>query len=412
MRKTLLVIALVFFALFAYPHKRALFNIIIDTDGGQDDFRAISLFCASADFNINAITSVDGVLFSNETANYVHELMQTYGHEGIPIGVGKDRKYKKTYRNHAIKAWQNLFPNISEKQLPDAQEVLLEALSNERRPTIIVALGPLGNIAELLREHPDIRKKIGQVIWYNSDANLKSGYNLDVDIEAFKFLDAMHIPLKIVSTPIKQTYSVEFWEILKEIEHSIYADSFIKFHEVFDNNEIQFWDDLTALYLCNLNFFSESFNTMGLPVLQPIQPFYPDILVSALLNVNKTGEGVIFNEIPVSDHWIMLDIRDYVDSVVAKHGKAEFKIVAFASEFHSHLGGYSIVGAKMGLRAMEYFHAGLDEIFVTSYAGYRPPLSCMNDGLQFGTGATIGYGSIKVKTDDLQAKARITYNKR
>ncbi|HKK68018.1 MAG TPA: FmdE family protein, partial [Bacteroidales bacterium] len=45
------------------------------------------------------------------------------------------------------------------------------------------------------------------------------------------------------------------------------------------------------------------------------------------------------------------------------------------------------------------FHVGLDELEVWSYAGDQPPLSCMHDGLQFSTGASLGYGNIHVPED-------------
>lgn len=57
----ILLLALLCFAQTSFAHKRAKYNIVIDTDSGIDDFRAITLFCASRDFNINCITTVDGV---------------------------------------------------------------------------------------------------------------------------------------------------------------------------------------------------------------------------------------------------------------------------------------------------------------------------------------------------------------
>jgi pyrimidine-specific ribonucleoside hydrolase len=69
------------------------------------------------------------------------------------------------------------------------------------------------------------------------------------------------------------------------------------------------------------------------------------------------------------------------------------------SELHRHLGTYSIVGAKMGLRARERFNVALDELRVESRAGLKPPLSCVNDGLQVATGASLGRGTITVVTN-------------
>lgn len=394
-----------------YAHKRALYNVVIDTDGGQDDFRAVTLFCASSDFNINAICSTDGVLHPNETASYFYYLMRRFGHEGIPIGVGKDRKIKKPYREHASKGWQQLFANSKPLDLPDASQVLFEAIGNEDKTTIVIALGPLGNIADLLTAHPELKKKIGLVLWFNNDENLKTGYNAETDRDALKSLDAMHIPLKIVSAPVDYSYGSVFTDGLGDL-NNVYAETMSKFNAAYTGSEIQIWDELCALYLTQPNFFTESYNRSGNAVLKPIEPFYPDVLAGAILNTNKSGQGVVFNEIPASGNWIMPDLRDRTDEIVQAYGPAEFKIVAMTSEFHSHLGAYSIVGAKMGMRAMEYFHAGLDEIQVISYAGSNPPLSCLNDGLQFGTGATLGYGSIQVDTVNVRPAARIIYNGR
>ncbi len=409
-KKAIWVIIAILISCTGYGHKRALFNIVIDTDGGQDDFRAITLFCASNDFNINAISVTDGVLHPDETAAYISMLMKLFGHEGIPIGIGKDRGIEKQFRNHALPGWQQLFPELQKTECNDAIHVLRNAIVNEKRPTVIVALGPLGNIADILKEYPELKQKIGLIIWYN-DAEATQGYNYESDKEAFRFLDAQHMPLKIVKGPRSYYYSEDFFAGLKELSN-VYASAFLQFNSAYTNNPVPLWDDLCALYLTNINFFSESYNQMGIPVLMPLEPFHGDVLAGAVLNVNKAGQGVVFNDIPSSGHWIMQDIRSEMEDIVRTHGVQEFKIVAMTSEFHSHLGAYSIAGAKMGLRVMEYFHAGLDEITITSFAGFRPPVSCLNDGLQFGTGATLGYGSIFVDTVNIRPAARITYNNR
>ena len=57
----------------------------------------------------------------------------------------------------------------------------------------------------------------------------------------------------------------------------------------------------------------------------------------------------------------------------------------------------------MGLRARELFNVALDEVRVESHAGFRPPLSCVNDGLQVATGASLGRGTIGVVTNGVLA---------
>ena len=60
----------------------------------------------------------------------------------------------------------------------------------------------------------------------------------------------------------------------------------------------------------------------------------------------------------------------------------------------------AIVGVKMGIRAREYFKVGVDQMKVVSFAGSEPPLSCLNDGIQVSTGATIGHGLIEVQNEN------------
>ncbi|HKK69333.1 MAG TPA: hypothetical protein VJ946_14010, partial [Bacteroidales bacterium] len=50
------------FSIPGYAHKKASFNIIVDTDAGIDDAKMMHLLMASADFNINAVVCSDGVL--------------------------------------------------------------------------------------------------------------------------------------------------------------------------------------------------------------------------------------------------------------------------------------------------------------------------------------------------------------
>jgi pyrimidine-specific ribonucleoside hydrolase len=93
------------------------------------------------------------------------------------------------------------------------------------------------------------------------------------------------------------------------------------------------------------------------------------------------------------------DVASIMDDVILQNGREDFRIGVLTNELHGHLGIYAIIGAKMGLRAREYFDVGLDDLSVISYAGNNPPVSCMNDGLQVSTGATVGHGLITIATD-------------
>ncbi len=108
------------------------------------------------------------------------------------------------------------------------------------------------------------------------------------------------------------------------------------------------------------------------------------------------GTHVVFKHIPQDHHNYMPDLVPLIDQIIDRHGEQEWEIVVLTSEFHRHLGIYSILGAKMGLWARDYFKADLDELKVESFAGLQPPISCLNDGLQVSTGATLGHGTITI----------------
>jgi pyrimidine-specific ribonucleoside hydrolase len=87
-------------------------------------------------------------------------------------------------------------------------------------------------------------------------------------------------------------------------------------------------------------------------------------------------------------------LQPHVPKIIAKHGMEEWKAVLLTNELHRHLGMWSIVGAKMGVRAREILNVPFDELDVVSWAGTRPPYSCLNDGIQVSTGASLGRGTI------------------
>jgi len=89
-------------------------------------------------------------------------------------------------------------------------------------------------------------------------------------------------------------------------------------------------------------------------------------------------------------------VRPYVKQIIERHGLEKWKATLLANELHRHLGLWSIIGANMGTRAREILGAPADAMDVVSFAGYKPPWSCINDGLQVSTGSSLARGTISV----------------
>ena len=123
--------------------------------------------------------------------------------------------------------------------------------------------------------------------------------------------------------------------------------------------------------------------------------------------------NIVFNRFPIQREMFNYDVRPIIDSAIARYGSDEWKANVMTDEFHGHLGVFSIVGAKMGIKAREFFGVGADMLEVTTYAGTSPPYSCLNDGIQVSTGATLGMGTIHLaKNNKPKPSAIFTYKNR
>lgn len=118
-----------------------------------------------------------------------------------------------------------------------------------------------------------------------------------------------------------------------------------------------------------------------------------------------TRPETVLSRTPREADWVQEDVRPYLERILAQHGEEEWKATLLTHEFHHHLGAWSILGAKMGVRARELLGASVDAVQVESHAGLTPPLSCLNDGLQVGSGATIGRGSFVIRAETAAPEA-------
>jgi pyrimidine-specific ribonucleoside hydrolase len=181
-------------------------------------------------------------------------------------------------------------------------------------------------------------------------------------------------------------------------------------------NHFKLCDDLVVLYLTNPELFDINIITDKLNVryntdynVQGVREAITDMINGTYFS----ERNIVFNRFPVQHEMYNYDIRPIIDSAIARYGYDEWKANVMTDEFHGHLGVFSIVGAKMGIKARELFDVGADMLDVTTYAGIKPPYSCLNDGIQVSTGATLGMGTIHLATHrKTQPMAIFTYKDR
>jgi pyrimidine-specific ribonucleoside hydrolase len=117
-----------------------------------------------------------------------------------------------------------------------------------------------------------------------------------------------------------------------------------------------------------------------------------DAIASALSRGRQRKDRVVFVDGPLPADVLQPDVRARRETILAKNGPDEWFAQLMLNELHEHLGAYSIIGVKMGLRASELLNAPQHTMKIISAAPPTQPVSCLNDGLLVSTGSTPGRG--------------------
>lgn len=385
-------------SLFAHPWKPAHY-VIIDTDGGMDDFRSISMLLASPDVRILGITVTPGALSGRKAFEKVKSMLKTYYHDGLLVGLNEASEIKPANFPMA-EQFQWGSQELTEEKPTSANDILKYIYQNSTDSIYFVCLGSLNIIDKAAKIIPQFSSRTASILWSCSDFNVNECFNYSLDKEAYQKASKLPVRIRIINGKSihKETFNDNLVEQLgrlnipysNEINRSLQME-----HKMI-------YDEIVPLWLHFPKYFETTDN--GPIRLTSIKSSTTDEELQKAVVQITAGETINMNQV-INFSWrkedYFQDVQPIMDSTVTKYGKAEWEAEVMANELHRHLGVFAIVGAKMGIRAKEYFNAGIDEITVNSYAGSIPPFSCMNDGLQVSTGATVGHGLIKVSNDTI-----------
>ncbi len=144
-------------------------HLIIDTDCGVDDAIAILMALADPSVNIIGITCVDGNVPRDLVARNVAKVLDVAGATNIPIFVGAERPLiGPSVHAHDVHGFDGLGDagfQISAR-LPDPEPgvLALVRLVTENPGTMLVALGPLTNLALALAIKPNLPTLLGATV--------------------------------------------------------------------------------------------------------------------------------------------------------------------------------------------------------------------------------------------------------
>lgn len=391
-------------------------NIIIDTDCGMDDFRAISILLSRPEVKIKAILATDGSLPPSVGAEKVSSLLKAFGREDIQVAAGKTLKeINPSWRqfNSEVK-WSG--PASGRQLKTDAAAFLAALLKSQSEKTVVVCLGPMTTLADALRKDASLKGKIEKIIWY-SPANPFSGFNYEIDKTSAGEIAASRIRIDAISNlkDGQALFDSSLYALCERRNTKLADVLFDVFSQPvclsrLNQGHFRLDDDLVSVYLTNPELFG--INVLADRLNIRYNTVYDITGIRSAISDMITGRyfaerNVVFNAFPVDHQMFDYDIRPIIDSAIARFGHDEWKANVMTDEFHGHLGVFSIVGAKMGIRAREIFGVGPDMLDVTTFAGTKPPYSCLNDGIQVSTGATLGMGTIHLSADTIMNPSAI-----
>lgn len=166
-------------------------RILLDCDPGIDDVFAI--LCALRFADLAAITTVSGNVPLEHTTRNACSILDLAGVTDVPVHRGAARPLirEPAYADHihgprGLGEFQASNPHMTPSKTPALDAILSHS---EAGDATIVAIGPLTNVAEALRQDPTLAHRINYLHWMGGSATRgnvtsHSEFNAWVDPEA------------------------------------------------------------------------------------------------------------------------------------------------------------------------------------------------------------------------------------
>ncbi len=145
--------------------------IIIDTDPGIDDVIAITAALFAEELDVKLITTVGGNVGIENTTNNAVNLVDFLGKD-TPVAKGADQpllnKLVSATKVHGESGVGGYHFETKEDSVllssKHAVEELRDAILHSNEPVTLVPIGPLTNIALLLKMYPEVKRKIKEIV--------------------------------------------------------------------------------------------------------------------------------------------------------------------------------------------------------------------------------------------------------
>lgn len=372
-------------------------QIIIDTDMGLDDVRALFAFFGSTDIKIRGIISVEGSAAIGKGLDNLIGMVEASHRETIPIFQGY------AFQDGQIPPWRETANQLGGYPFPPPKtggrsrhtmDALISLLTDHQSSIDYCALGPLTNLAHLDQAHPGILKNL-HAVWLPARISTSGevrGWNFTYDRSSSKivFENASNIILIDTSEGARINPCRRFSSISGSSYPAAWIAKFLS-DQCAENEHLVVSDELAAASLIAPETITIS-----------DERYYADISDTVRIIPDKQG-NIRVAKIEQLDSAVELLKNLWSISLEARSMQHEHQpddpipTQDLLKRFHGHLGPYVVLGYRMGRLALKLTGSeGHFNISVEVYSILKPPQSCLIDGIQLGSGCTLGKRNIDI----------------
>jgi inosine-uridine nucleoside N-ribohydrolase len=257
-------------------------RIVFDTDCGMfgDDGAALVMVARSPDkVRIDGITVVSGNVWAADSARYLSEILKLLGRGEPQPRVGAQLPLIHSPEMAKLEAgleFQGAFGEprkIAEANRDGALSLLAESIQAHPGQITILALGPMTNIAMLLRLHPDLETRIKRIVFMGGNVHVPGNaskaaeFNFWFDPEAAQIVLRSKIPEKTMfpldicnRAVLTKALFDQIAEARTPVAERFREDAGLRYPGFLKNPNATgyLWDELAAAYLLDPGFVTRS----------------------------------------------------------------------------------------------------------------------------------------------------------
>jgi inosine/uridine nucleosidase len=187
--------------------------LIIDSDPGLDDALAIGLAVARPELELLAVTTVGGNADVRHCTTNALRLLDLYGAGDVPVAEGAagalfGNIVRATEIHGEAGIGSTVLPEAAAEAHPGgAVGLIASILRSHAEPVVIAPIGPLTNIALLLRLHPELGPRIAHICLMGGsigDGNTTAAaeFNVYADPEAAAIVFESGLPITMMGLDV------------------------------------------------------------------------------------------------------------------------------------------------------------------------------------------------------------------